>query len=101
MITRHLKVHSKNNLSRLSLSFDSAKLPENNSRSKILFESPFSNPTENNNNTNNINRTISPFSILNRMESHCFENKIARNLENLNSDNCNNNNKSSSSLTSF
>lgn len=109
MITRHLKVHSKNVVNRLSLSFDSAKSPEtnltatsgvtNNSNTnagKLLFESPLVAP-------NGVNSSLSlssnAFSIMNRMETtQSFENNnnsTFKNLENFT------NTKSMSSLTSF
>ena len=110
MITRHLKVHSKNVVNRLSLSFDSAKSPETNltatsgvtnnsntNNGKILFESPLVAP-------NGVNSSLSlssnAFSIMNRMETtQSFENNnnnsTFKNLENFT------NTKSMSSLTSF
>jgi hypothetical protein len=78
MITRHLKVHSKNAVNRLSMSFDTANLAEN---SMLNVAS---------------SATGALFNNLNRMETFCFENKstMKNNLENMN-------HKSTSSLASF
>ena len=110
MITRHLKVHSKNVVNRLSLSFDSAKLPENNqttntnsngtNNTKQFFDSSLVTPLNGIN--SNLSLSSSTFSLLNRMETtQSFENNNStngfKNLENL----TNNINKSTSSLTSF